>query len=323
MTESTGIVGAGAFGTALACVLGSAGHPVKLWGRDQKAVSEINEKRTNAKYLPECRIPPAVEATSDLGDLDGVSHLLMALPAPALAGFLSRNGIPANGVPVVLCAKGIDPDGFRLQSETLAEFAPDLTAAVLTGPGFASELALGRPAAMTLACQNPLVGPRLQRDLSTSTLRLYLTRDVTGAQLGGAMKNVIAIACGMAIGSDLGESARAALMTRGWSEILRLGLALGSNEKTLAGLSGFGDLVLTCTSDRSRNYAFGLALGMGVEPAKGVTVEGVRTARAVCGLAREHGIDTPVTDAIVQVLDGEGSISDALQALMSRPLRNE
>ena len=176
---------------------------------------------------------------------------------------------------------------------------------------------------MTIACRNPVEGPLLQNSLSTPAFRLYLSDDVTGAQLGGALKNVVAIACGLTVGSGLGESARAALIARGWTEVVRLGVALGARNQTLAGLSGFGDLVLTCTSNRSRNYSLGLELGSGGSPATGVTVEGINTARAAAGLARKLGIDTPVTDAVVRVLDGEGSIEDALEFLMSRPLRTE
>ena len=321
--STTGIVGAGAFGTALACVLAYNNQEVILWGRDRKATADIDTARTNRKYLPDHRIPPAVRVTSRCDDLSGVSRLLMALPSHALEGFLSRNGLPADRCPVVLCAKGINPNGFRLQTEILGAFAPDRTAAVLTGPGFANDLAAGRPAAMTIACQDPVDGPRLQSSLSTPTLRLYLSDDTTGAQLGGALKNVVAIACGMAVGSGLGESARAALITRGWTEVVRLGVALGARHQTLSGLSGFGDLVLTCTSHRSRNYSLGMALGRGGSATAGITVEGINTARAARGLAHKLGIDTPVTEAVVRVLDGNGSITDALETLMSRPLRTE
>ena len=321
--NATGIVGAGAFGSALACVLARNNHDVVLWGRNRRAMAEIGTSRSNANYLPNHRIPAGVRATSRLDDLSGVSRLLMVLPSHALAAFLSRHGLPADRCPVVLCAKGIDPKGFRLQTEILDTFAPERTAAVLTGPGFADDLASGKPAAMTIACRNPDEGLLLQNSLSTPAFRLYLSEDITGAQLGGALKNVVAIACGLAIGSRLGESARAALITRGWAEVVRIGVALGAHHQTLAGLSGFGDLVLTCTSRRSRNYSLGLALGSGSRPTTGTTVEGVNTARAASGLARKLGIVTPVIEAVVRVLDGEESIEDALESLMSRPLRSE
>ena len=318
-----GIIGAGAFGTALGCVLARDGHDVLLWGRNGARVEAMAASRRNPTHLPECVLPDRLSPTARLSDLSAAPVLLVALPAQTLAGFLAETGLPALDRPVVLCAKGIEQASGRLQTDVLAAACPATTAAVLTGPGFAVDLALGKPTAMTLACRDRTIGRRLQAQLSTPGLRLYLSGDPTGAQLGGALKNVTAIACGAAAGAGLGESARAALITRGYAEMVRLGTAMGARRETLSGLSGFGDLALTCTSARSRNYALGLAVGEGRKPAPGVTVEGIATARATVNLANTLGVDMPVAEAVAGLLDGRTTVQAALRALMSRPLRTE
>ena len=222
----------------------------------------------------------------------------------------------------MLCAKGVDARGLRLQTEIAAALAPGRPLAALTGPGFAGEVARGLPTALTLACADAELGRALQAGLATRRLRLYLTDDVTGAQLGGALKNVIAIACGMVEGAGLGASARAALMTRGFAEMSRLAVAMGGRPETLAGLSGLGDLSLTCDSTQSRNFALGRALGAG-EPAGGGTVEGVATARAACQLGDRQGVELPIAAAVADVLDGTVTIAGAMEALLARPLREE
>ena len=244
------------------------------------------------------------------------------VPAQATEAFLAEAARLLPPAPLVLCAKGIDAKTHRRQTEIAAALAPGRPLAALTGPGFAAEIARGLPTALTLACADPLVGPELQARLATRRLRLYLTDDVIGAELGGALKNVIAIACGMAEGSRLGASARAALMTRGFAEMTRLAVAMGARPETLAGLSGLGDLSLTCNSTQSRNFALGRALGAG-EGRPGGTVEGVATARAACELAAAHGVELPIAAAVADVLDGTATLEGAMAALLARPLRGE
>jgi glycerol-3-phosphate dehydrogenase (NAD(P)+) len=317
------VLGAGAFGTALACAEAAEGLPVVLWGRDASAMTEIAARRENPRRLPGVRLPEAVVPVSDLAAVAEAQALLLALPAQQTDGFLRDHARDLPPVPLVLCAKGISGTDFRLQSEIAAEYCPDQPCAVLTGPGFAGEIARGLPTALTLACADPAVGRLLQSLLSTPRLRLYLTEDVAGAQLGGALKNVIAIACGMVEGAKLGASAQAALMTRGFAEMARLVAALGAQPETLTGLSGLGDLSLTCNSPQSRNFALGHALGAGAAPPEGRTVEGVATARAAVRLAEKHGVEMPIAAAVADVLDKVLTIPQAMEALLSRPLKEE
>lgn len=310
-----GVIGAGAFGSALACVAAAGGGAVTLWGRGASPGSV-------AERLPGVELPGGLAITQGLGDLAGVEALLLVLPAQATEGFLAGHGAALPPVPLVLCAKGIDARTFRLQSEIAAAALPGRPLAVLTGPGFAGEISRGLPTALTLACPDPDLGPRLQALLATPRVRLYLTEDIIGAQLGGALKNVVAIACGMAEGAGLGHSARAAVMTRGFAEMTRLAEALGARAETLAGLSGLGDLSLTCNSLQSRNFALGHALGAG-RPAPGGTVEGVATARAACELAARHGVELPIAAAVAAVLDGQLTLGAAIDALLARPLKEE
>lgn len=310
-----GVIGAGAFGTALACVAATAGRRVTLWGRGA-SVASVGER------LPGVILPEGVSVTSDLARLAGAEALLLVLPAQATEGFLEAHGAALPAVPLALCAKGVDARSFRLQSEIAGAALPGRPLAVLTGPGFAGEISRGLPTALTLACPDPDLGPWLQALLSTPRVRLYLTDDLVGAQLGGALKNVVAIACGMAEGAGLGHSARAALMTRGFAEMTRLAAALGARPETLAGLSGLGDLSLTCNSVQSRNFALGCALGAG-RPAPAGTVEGVATARAACELARRSGVELPIAAAVADVLDGALTLGAAIDALLSRPLKEE
>jgi glycerol-3-phosphate dehydrogenase (NAD(P)+) len=315
------VVGAGAFGTALAVAQAAEGRAVRLWGRDAAAMAEA-ERGREAPRLPGVALPPGIACVSDLAALRDAATVLLVLPAQATEGFLSAQAAALPEAPLVLCAKGVDARGLRLQTEIAAALAPGRPLAALTGPGFAGEIARGLPTALTLACADPDLGRDLQAGLATRRLRLYLTDDVTGAQLGGALKNVIAIACGMVEGAGLGASARAALMTRGFAEISRLVAAMGGRPETLAGLSGLGDLSLTCNSTQSRNFALGRALGAG-EPAGGGTVEGVATARAACQLAARHGVELPIAAAVADVLDGTVTIAGAMEALLARPLREE
>lgn len=316
-----GVVGAGAFGTSLAIAEASEGRNVRLWGRDPDVIAAADESRTSPR-LPGVYLPTGLTCTADLGDLADAEAVLLAVPAQATAGFLASHGTALPRVPLVLCAKGIDARDFRLQSQIATAALPRATVAALTGPGFAGEIARGLPTALTLACADPERGRQLQELLSTARLRLYLTEDVTGAELGGALKNVVAIACGLVEGASLGASARAALMTRGFAEMTRLAVVLGARPETLAGLSGLGDLSLTCGSQQSRNFRLGAALGAGAARPGG-TVEGVATARAACRLAAERGVELPIAAAVADVLEGTLDVEGAMAALLARPLRSE
>jgi glycerol-3-phosphate dehydrogenase (NAD(P)+) len=316
-----GVIGAGAFGTALGVAQAAEGREVRLWGRDAAAMRAAESFRRLPR-LPQVPLPERVSCRTGLAELAGAEAVLLALPAQATEGFLKAHGPALPPAPIVLCAKGIDASGFRLQTEIAALGAPGRTLAALTGPGFADEIARGLPTALTLACADPGVGRALQALLATPRLRLYLTDDIVGAQLGGALKNVIAIACGIVEGARLGASARAALMTRGFAEMVRLAVAMGARAETLTGLSGLGDLSLTCGSLQSRNFSLGHALGAG-EPRPGGTVEGIATARAACQLAGRHGVEAPIAAVVADLLDGATTLEGAVQTLLARPLREE
>ncbi|MFY0692965.1 MAG: NAD(P)-dependent glycerol-3-phosphate dehydrogenase [Paracoccaceae bacterium] len=309
------IAGAGAFGTALAVTLDRAGRSVTLVGRD---VEEIARTRLNPR-LPSIQLSESIHVSPSLS-VTGDDILLLAVPMQSLSGYLAETR-PAPKV-AVACCKGVDLKTGTGPSAIIGDKL-DVPSAVLTGPSFAADIAKGLPTALTLATDHAALAADLQASLSTDTLRLYRSDDPVGAELGGALKNVIAIACGITMGAGLGESARAALMTRGYAEMLRLSLALGAQRDTLAGLSGFGDLTLTCTSHQSRNFTFGYALGQGQRPAEGVTVEGRATAQAVAALAKRHKLDMPITQAVNDLLDKSLTLTEVLEHLLSRPLRKE
>jgi glycerol-3-phosphate dehydrogenase (NAD(P)+) len=268
-------------------------------------------------------LPENIDVSADLETVFLADTILLAVPAQQISAFLTTHADRLVGKIIVSCAKGIDLTTLKGTASSISELIPSATAAILTGPSFAADIAKGLPTALTLACADDGVGTQLQADLSTKTLRLYRTTDVIGAELGGSLKNVMAIACGACIGEGMGDSARAALMTRGMAEMMRLSIAMGGQSETLMGLSGFGDLVLTCTSEQSRNYRYGLALGRmeGFDPS--ITVEGVATTHAVAKLAREKGIEMPIVTMLSGLLDGKSSITEAIQGLLSRPLKEE
>ncbi|WP_050527090.1 NAD(P)H-dependent glycerol-3-phosphate dehydrogenase [Pseudorhodobacter aquimaris] len=309
-----GIIGAGAFGGALAITLG-AQSPVTLWGRGQKG--------RGITRLPGAELPALVTVAENLAQVTQARTVLLALPAQAMGRFLAEHAGALAGRNLVACCKGVDLTTGLGPTGVILTHCPDTHAAILTGPSFASDIAKGLPTALTLACADDGVGAALQHQLSTDVLRLYRTTDVTGAEFGGALKNVIAIAAGVVIGAGLGESARAALMTRGFAEMQRLALHQGARVETLGGLSGFGDLVLTCTSAQSRNFRFGVALGEGAGFDPAMTVEGVATAQAVAKLAQTHGVDMPVTQMVAALSQNQITLGDAVRALMSRPLKPE
>lgn len=309
-----GVVGAGAFGTALAVALGREDREVRLWARDVTRLAGGQSAR-----LPGVNLPKTVSVTAEISDLIGADAVLLTLPMQALRGFLAEHPV-LDGLPLVACCKGVDLTTLKGPTALIEAACPNSAFAILTGPSFAADIARGLPTALTLASAD---GEALQHLLSTPTLRLYRTTDVIGAELGGALKNVIAIAAGIVIGAGLGDSARAALMTRGYAEMTRLALALGARAETLAGLSGFGDLVLTCTSAQSRNFRYGQALGAGERFDPTVTVEGAATAKAVSDMAKSLQIDMPITSMIAAVIDHHITLPQAISALLSRPLKQE
>ena len=308
-----GILGAGAFGRALAHTLAAKG-PVTLWGR---SLPEGESPR-----LPGLILPDSVHVTDDLAQV-AEETLLLALPAQQVAGFVSAHAGMLDGRRLVSCAKGIDLDRLEGPAELIAAACPRAVVAVLTGPSFAADIARGLPTALTLACADAAQGAAMQELLSTPGLRLYRSTDVTGAQLGGALKNVMAIAAGAAIGAGLGDSARAAVVTRGFAEMVRLATAMGAEPDTLTGLSGLGDLILTATSDLSRNFRFGRALGEGAAFDPSVTVEGAATAAAVTRLAARLGVEAPLADLVARLSRREMGVAQALDQLLARPLKAE
>jgi glycerol-3-phosphate dehydrogenase (NAD(P)+) len=309
------VLGAGAFGTALAVALAAKGE-VTLWGR------RIDWQGENPR-LPGVAVPAPVRATEDLGAALAADTLLLALPAQKLGGFLAEHGARMAGKRLVSTAKGIDLGTLRGPSALIAGAAPGAVVAVLTGPSFAADIARGLPTALTLACADAGAGAALQEALATPVLRLYRTTDVVGAELGGALKNVMAIAAGAVIGAGLGDSARAAIITRGFAEMTRLAVHLGARGETLTGLSGLGDLVLTCSSEQSRNFRFGQALGAGEAFEAGVTVEGAATAEALARLAAAEGLDLPLAAMVARLAGGAISVEKAMEHLLARPLKEE
>ena len=316
------VLGAGAFGTALAIALAANG-PIILWARSEMAANEIEAARENTARLAGAKLPQNVSITAKLTDISACDTILLAMPMQQMASFLAQHKGHLDGKRLVACSKGIDLSSGQGPTRIIAEHCPNATTAILTGPSFAADIARGLPTALTLACVDRAEGEILQRALSTPVLRLYRSEDVIGAELGGALKNVIAIAAGVVIGAGLGDSARAALMTRGFSEMTRIAQLRGAKAETLNGLSGFGDLVLTCTSAQSRNFRFGQALGRGETFDAGVTVEGAATAKAVSILAQKHQIELPIAAMVAALVDQKITVEAAVSALMSRPLKEE
>lgn len=317
------ILGAGAFGTGLAIALAQGGTKISLIARDHKDAANIQETRVNARRLPNIPLPEKVTVSANTNAMQEADAILMAVPTQALSKVLDTVKNDLGAAPLVACCKGVDLSTLQSPLSVLETNRPTGAHALLTGPSFAADIAQGLPTALTLACHDERAGEHLQNLLSTPVLRLYRTTDTIGAGLGGALKNVIAIAAGIAIGAGLGESARAALMTRGYAEMTRLALELGARAETLAGLSGFGDLVLTSTSEQSRNFRYGLTLGRSEPFPKDITVEGAATARAVSKLAYQRGVDMPITATIAALIEGSVTINGATEALLARPLKEE
>lgn len=327
--RSAGIIGAGAWGTALALVCARAGLATTLYAREPEILEAIRTERENTLFLPGIKFDVPVTATNDLADLAECELLLNVTPAQYLRGSLRAFAPHARaGVPMLLCAKGVEQGSLKLMTEVLAETLPVVTAAVLSGPSFAAEVARGLPTAVTLACADQTLGREIARGIATPSFRPYVAVDMIGAEVGGAIKNVLAIACGIVEGRGLGRSAHAALITRGFAEMTRLAVALGGEAETVAGLCGLGDLVLTCSSPQSRNMSVGLALGRGETldqalAGKLSVAEGVASAPAVRQLAAKLKVETPISEAVAAILAGEVAVDDAIAGLLSRPLKTE
>ena len=327
--RSFGVVGGGAWGTALAATAARAGRAVMLWARDAETVETINARQENSRYLPGVILPREIRATTQIAEAAGADALLLVVPAQVLRE-VARALRPdvAAGMPAVVCAKGIERATGRLMSEVLAETLPDAVPAALSGPSFAADVARGLPTAVTLACRDEALGFGLIEAIGHAGFRPYLATDLLGVEIGGAVKNVLAIAAGVVAGRRLGPSAEAALVARGFAEMGRFAAALGAEPETLAGLSGLGDLILTCTRDESRNRSFGVALGQGLDPeqarrrSRGV-VEGEATAPVLVAKARAIGVEMPIAEAVAAVLAGRLSVDDAIDGLLTRPFRSE
>lgn len=322
------VIGSGAWGTALGAVAALAGRKVSLWARESDVVESINSKHENVRFLSGFTLPASVKATADMAQAAQSDALLIGAPAQHLRATLALlKPHLSPGKPLVLCAKGIEHDTHKLMTEVLVECVPDCEPAILSGPSFAKDVARNLPTAVTIAAK-PDVARALQEAFGHLTFRPYASDDLTGVALGGAAKNVYAIACGIVAGMGLGESARAALLSRSFAELCRLGEAMGARSETLMGLSGLGDLVLTATSASSRNYAFGLDVGRGVsrdelyKPGRPLA-EGVATAPALAARAHTHKIELPIAEATAEILQGEITLADVIPRLMSRPLKTE
>lgn len=322
----TGIIGAGAWGTALAQTIASDGSEVVLWARESDVVEAIVTTRENTPFLPGIALSPLIEPTVALNDLAACDVLIAVTPAQHLRTVLLQ--APIGVRTLVLCAKGIEVGTMLLMSEVAREICPSALVAVLSGPTFAREVAEGKPTAVTLAGESIDRTRALALRLARPAFRPYVTDDVIGAEIGGAIKNVLAIACGVVAGLGLGENARAALIARGFAEMARFGLARGARAETLSGLSGLGDLVLTCSSMQSRNFSLGKALGEGKSAAailesRATVAEGAATAPVLQAAARAIDVDMPVVDAVCSLLSGEAEVRDVATALLARPLRRE
>ena len=323
---SVAVIGGGAWGTALAQMLASDGRDVLLWAREAEVVEEINSAHRNSAFLPGAELAPSIRATGDLAALEGIDTVLAVTPAQHLGSVIGAMG--ANPRDLVLCSKGIEAGTGKLMNDVAREAAPGSAIAVLSGPTFAHEVAAGLPTAVTLACAGGREQwERLSPVIARAAFRPYYSDDVTGAEIGGAVKNVLAIACGVVDGLGLGQNARAALIARGYAEMTRFGVALGAQPETLAGLCGLGDLVLTCSSTSSRNFSLGKALGEGQSAAvlmanRTTVAEGAHTAPVLAGLAEQRGIAMPIVAAVDRLLQGAAA-RDIVTELLARPLTTE
>jgi glycerol-3-phosphate dehydrogenase (NAD(P)+) len=321
---SIGVIGGGAWGTALAQV--ASAEDVILWARETDVVASINNTHVNDVFLRGVPLSPRIKATSNLADLHECDILFVVAPAQHVRSVLSQADVGTR--PLILCAKGIEAGTQMLMSQVARDVCQDAPIAVLSGPTFAHEVAAGLPTAVTLACEDPALAAMIAKRIARPHFRPYVSRDVIGAEIGGAVKNVLAIACGVVDGRALGKNASAALIARGFAEMTRFGLAMGAQAETLGGLSGLGDLVLTCSSPASRNFSLGVGLGQGRSATEVLAdhptvAEGAFTAPVLAAAAKAAGVDMPVVDAVRALLAGEASVDDMIGTLLARPLRNE
>jgi glycerol-3-phosphate dehydrogenase (NAD(P)+) len=321
--QSVGVIGAGAWGTALAAIAARAGRDVTLYARDEAHAAKIQATRTNPR-LPSLPLDTSVNVTADIAAASRADLILVATPAQHLrAAVMHLAPLLAKATPVIACAKGIERGTHKFMTDVIVEAAPGATPAILSGPSFADDVARGLPTAVTLATRDEALAISLVQALGSPTFRPYHTTDVRGVEIGGAAKNVLAIAAGIVAGRELGASALAALTTRGFSELARLGRACGARAETLVGLSGLGDLILTCSSVQSRNFALGIALGRGEEPPAGKLAEGMFTAPVLIELAASQNIEMPVSNAVAAILTRQLTIDAAIEGLLTRPFRAE
>ncbi|MEO6432968.1 MAG: NAD(P)H-dependent glycerol-3-phosphate dehydrogenase [Sphingomicrobium sp.] len=324
--DKVAVVGGGAWGTALAQVAAGKGHETLLWAMEDDVVGAINRIHENPVYLKGLKLSPAIRATSNFSELSSCDAWIVVTPAQHMRAVLQR--APCPNMPLLLCSKGIEESSGRLLHEVAREVCPTSPIAVLSGPSFAHEVAGGLPTAVTLACEDQALAERLRERLSLPAFRIYLSDDVIGAEVGGAIKNVLAIACGIAEGRQLGQNARAALIARGFAEMTRFGLDYGARRETLGGLAGLGDLVLTCSSTSSRNFSLGKGIGEGRDVTelmanRATVAEGAFTAPVLARIARDRGIDMPIVFAVDELLSGAASVELTLDQLMTRPPRAE
>ena len=328
MIERIGVMGAGSWGTALAFTAMEAGRDVMLWGRDENTVTALSNGSGNPTYLPGVKLPP-IKATTDISAMREMDAVLAVVPAQfSRSAFESAASHIQYGIPVILCSKGIERGSRKFMADVLRETIPQAIPAVLSGPSFAADVARGLPTAVTLACEDESLGMELLKAIGRPHFRPYWQGDLIGAEVGGAIKNVLAIACGMCLGLGLGRSAHAALIARGFSEMKRLNAALGGKSETLAGLCGMGDLVLTCSSEMSRNMSFGLELGKGrsaeeVLAERQSVTEGAATAPALMKLAQAHDVSMPICEGVAHILAGHVGVEDAVRDLQNRPFGPE
>ena len=318
------VLGGGAFGSAMAIVLAKSSNSVTLWCRSSEHAKNLQVGGENKKYLNNIGFTKKIKITSDiLTACNNTNAILICIPAQQIYSFFKQYKSVFSDVPLILCSKGIDEKMLLLQSQIIERFLPKSKIAVLSGPSFASELAIGLPTALTLACKKKITREYLQKLISTPTLRIYSSKDIIGVQIGGALKNVIAIGCGMIKGASLGESAQTALMTRGFSEIVQLGTVMGSNPRTFYGLSGLGDLALTCNSVQSRNFLAGLNFEKTIKNNMNKTVEGIKTASAANKLSTKLGLELPIIETVDKILQRKITLKTSITDLLSRPLKNE
>ena len=325
--STIGVIGGGAWGTALAQVLAAGGRDVLLWARESDVVASINVKHENPTFLSGIKLDKTLKATDDIHEVAKRDIVLLVTPAQHMRTTLQTiKEDLQNGNTLVLCSKGIELDTGKLLTTLVDEEVPGTPVAVLTGPTFAREIAAGMPGAVTIGVKDEDLGKEIQQALGVKGFRPYISEDIIGVQLGGAIKNVIAIACGVVHGRNMGDSARAALLTRGVAEIARLGVAMGAQKETLLGMCGIGDLMLTASSMQSRNFSLGAALGEGktleeILGSRNAVTEGVHTAKSTLALAKKHAVDMPITEAVDECLSGEKTIDEAIEDMLNRPFK--